>query len=44
VDAYNALLNYGTNFPDGIHPDAGGCKVLAKAVADAVKSPSVKYE
>jgi len=44
VDAYNALLGLAANFPDGIHPDAGGCKVLAKAVAEVVKAPVVKYE
>ncbi len=44
VDAYNQLLNLGANFPDGIHPDPGGCKVLAKAIAEVVKAPTVKYE
>lgn len=44
VDAYNALLNYGVDFPDGIHPDAHGCNLLSKAVAAVVKEPGVKYE
>jgi len=44
VDAYNALLDHGTDFPDGIHPDAVGCNLLAKAVAEVVKAPAVKHE
>lgn len=44
VDAYNALLDHGLDFPDGIHPDAAGCNALAKAVAEVVKDPTVKYE
>lgn len=44
VDAYNALLDHGTDFPDGIHPDAAGCNLLAKAVAAVVKDVAVKRD
>ncbi len=44
VDAYNALLNSGADFPDGIHPDAAGCNLLAKAVAAVVKDVAVKRD
>jgi lysophospholipase L1-like esterase len=37
VDAYNALHDYGRTFPDGIHPDEEGCKVLAESVAEVVR-------
>jgi len=38
VDAYNALLDYGDTFPDGIHPNDKGCKVIAETLAPAVKN------
>lgn len=41
VDAYNALLRYGRTFPDGIHPNEEGCKVLAQTVAESVKAAAV---
>jgi lysophospholipase L1-like esterase len=41
VDAYNALIDYGRTFPDGIHPNEEGCKVLAGAVAEVVRAVAV---
>ncbi len=38
VDAYNALREYGHTFPDGIHPNEEGCKVLAGVVAEMVRT------
>lgn len=36
IDLYNALKNAGHHFPDGVHPNAEGAKLIAKAVANAV--------
>lgn len=33
IDLYSALLNYGSLFPDGIHPDAKGAGIIAQTVA-----------
>lgn len=45
VDAYNALLNHGDMFPDGIHPNAAGCNLVAEAVAPAVsKAAEARHE
>ncbi len=38
VDAYNALLEYGDTFPDGIHPNTEGCKRVAEAIVPAVQA------
>jgi len=46
VDAYNRLRDYGSTFPDGIHPNEAGCKVLAEAIAEEVRETAagLKHE
>lgn len=38
IDLYAALQDAGKNFPDGVHPNAAGAKVIAETVAAAVKT------
>jgi lysophospholipase L1-like esterase len=38
VDAYNALLDHGDTFPDGIHPNPKGCGLVADAIAPKVRA------
>jgi acyl-CoA thioesterase-1 len=33
IDLYTALLNYGSLFPDGIHPNAEGAGLMAQTIA-----------
>jgi lysophospholipase L1-like esterase len=45
IDAYNALLDHGDTFPDGIHPNERGCRVVAETVAEAVRNVAkVRHE
>lgn len=37
IDLYNALSNYKKYFPDGIHPNEKGTRVIAKAIAKSLK-------
>ena len=37
VDLYSALQDHGDTFPDGIHPDATGSKMIADTLAPVVK-------
>jgi acyl-CoA thioesterase I len=38
VDAYTPLLDHSEYFPDGVHPDVNGARVIAHAVYDALNA------
>lgn len=43
IDFYNRMLDQGTHFPDGIHPDAAGYAVMAQIAQQAILQSSSGY-
>jgi len=44
IDLYAALTGHGDLFPDTVHPNAEGAKLMAKSVYDAIQPTGVKKE
>lgn len=38
IDVYNSMTNMAELFPDGIHPNGAGLKIMAETVAKAIKN------
>jgi len=41
IDVFSALTNHGDLFPDGVHPNAFGAKIIAETVYDVIKPVGV---
>jgi lysophospholipase L1-like esterase len=37
IDVYTPLKDHPEYFPDGVHPDPDGAKLIAKIIYDAIK-------
>lgn len=44
IDLYETLEEAGDDFPDGVHPNAHGAKLIAEAVAKAIKEHTKRPE
>lgn len=39
IDLYSKMKDYPEFFPDGVHPNEGGTKVMAEIIAEEIKQP-----
>jgi acyl-CoA thioesterase I len=42
IDLYKQMKAYGKNFPDGVHPDAGGANIMAGIIAREIKKQHIQ--